>query len=302
MAKNYFNSEICGQDSWAKIYQSIEAWEPLINFILGKESLPASKVENLSPGTNAVFKSGEYVVKIFAPKESGYGDITVYQSELFALSFAQSNGVSVPKLFAHGIADDKYCFPYMIMDYIEGVEFSEHSEKENFTDTDKISFGKRMREITDKMNKPCKSFNSIDVKQRHNRWNEDGFSENFMSERLEYIKSHDFGEMIFIHGDLCADNILIDNKNNIYIIDFADAIKAPQCYEHAHIATELFNFDKSYLRGYFGGYTADELVDICFDGILLHDFGGYIINDYLARAENINCLNDVRDILHDKFR
>jgi len=300
MAKNYFNSEICGKTSWVNIYQSIGAWESLINFILDKESLPASKIENLSPGTNAVFKTGKYAIKIFAPKESGYGDISVYESEIFALSFAQSHGVPVPELIATGIADDKYYFPYMIMDYIEGVSFNKHSE--NFTDAEKISFGKRMREITDSMNKPCRSFNSINVKQRHNRWNEDGFSESFYAERLEYIKSHDFGEMIFIHGDLCEDNILIDDKNIIYIIDFADAVKAPRCYEHAHIVSELFNFDKSYLRGYFGEYSIDELVDICFDGILLHDFGGYIVNDYLAKAENINCLKDVRDKLYDKFR
>jgi len=296
MAKNYFDSEICGKDSWRKIYQYVEAWEPLIDSILEKENLPVSKVENLSPGTNAVYKSGEYAVKIFAPKESGFGDIAVYESELFALSFAQSHGVSVPKLIASGIADDKYCFPYMIMDYIEGVEFSEHSK--NFTDADKISFAKRMREITDKMNIPCGSFNNIDVKQRHERWDEDGFSESFMTERLEYIKSHDFGEMVFIHGDLCGDNMLIDSKNNIYVIDFADAVKAPRCYEHAHLASELFGFDKSYLRGYFGEYRTKELVDTCFDGILLHDFGGYIINEYLAKAENIKCLKDLRDKIH----
>ena len=300
MAKNYFDGEICGQDSWRKIYQVIEAWEPLINFILEKESLPCSKIENLSPGTNAVYQSGEYVVKIFAPKESGFGDITEYESELFALSFAQAHGVSVPKLIASGIINDKYCFPYMIMDYIEGSEFGEHSK--NFTDDDKFAFAKRMREITDKMNIPCMSFNSIDVKQRHKRWDEDGFSEGFKTERLEYIKSHDFGEMIFIHGDLCEDNVLIDNKNNVYIIDFADAVKAPRCYEHAHLASQLFDFDKAYLRGYFGEYKTGELVDICFDGILLHDFGGYIVNDYLAKAENINCLKDLRDKLYDRFR
>ena len=303
MAKNYFNSEINGWDSWRKIYQFIEEWEPLINFILEKESLLVSKVENLSPGTNAVYKSGEYVVKIFAPIESSLDGERDYKTELFALSFAYSREVSVPKLIANGIIDDKYYFPYMIMDYIEGIEFNKHSE--NFTDDDKISFAKRMREITDKMNKPCNDFNGIDVihdQDRYKRWDEYGFSDSFKTERLEYIKNHDFGEMIFIHGDLCEDNILINNKNNIYIIDFADAVKAPLCYEHAHLASQLFNFDKSYLRGYFGEYRTEELVDICFNGILLHDFGGYIVNDYLAKAKNINNLNDLRDALYDKLK
>ncbi|MCL2771857.1 MAG: phosphotransferase [Oscillospiraceae bacterium] len=300
MTEYIFKSEISGKASWAKIYQSIEIWEPLINFILEKENLPVSKIENLSPGTNAVFKSGGYVVKIFSPIEADYGGEAEYKSESYALSFAQSHGVSVPKVIANGEIDDKYHFLYMIMKYIEGVEFNEASAK--FTDDEKFAFAKRLREFTDLMNIPCEDFNGIDAIRdpcRHKRWDE--YSENFKKERLEYLNTHDFGEKVLVHGDLGNDNMLIDNAGNIYIIDFADSIVAPQSYEHAYLISVLFKFDKSYLQGYFGEYKASELVDICFDGILIHDFGGWIVEE-IGKTEEINCLKDLRDRLYDKIK
>ena len=302
MADFVFKTEIDGWDTWCKIFHSIEVWEPLINFILEKNNLPVSKIENLHPGSNAVFKSGGYVVKIFAPEELGFYGETNYQTEKFSLDFAYSHGVTVPKLIACGEINDKYDFPYMIMDYIDGLSFEKASE--NFTDGEKFEFGKRLREITDKLNRPCEDFNGIDVihdKDRHKRW--ENYSERFKTERLEYLKNHDFGGKVFVHGDLCEDNFIIDNKGNIYIIDFADAVLAPVCYEHAHLIGCIFNYDKSYLHGYFGDYNADELTDTCFDGLLIHDFGGEFITwDNTAKIEDISCLADFREWLYNKIK
>ena len=294
-----FTTVIDGWDTWCKIFHSVEVWEPLINFILAKENLPVSKIENLHPGSNAVFKSRDYVVKIFAPPELGFYGDTNYKTEKFALDFAYSHGVPVPKLVACGEINDKYDFPFMVMDYIDGVDFNVYSEK--FTDDEKFEFGKRLRKITDAMNKPCEDFNGIDVihnSDRDKRWKK--FSARFKTERLEYLYSHDFGEKVFVHGDLCYDNFVIDKKGDIYILDFADAVMAPVCYEYALVSC-LFHFDEAYLRGYFGEYKTDEIVDICFDGILIHEFGMEIIMDF-AKVEEIDCLNDLRDKLWDLIK
>ena len=53
------------------MYQSIPAFAPLIQEIFRREDLPFSPLSPLTPGTNAVFRSGELVVKVFFPKESG---------------------------------------------------------------------------------------------------------------------------------------------------------------------------------------------------------------------------------------
>ena len=296
--KYLFNGEICGWDSWGRIFQSVEAWEKLVNFIFKRESLPVSKIENLAPGTNAVFKSGKYIVKIFAPKESGQDGYKDYKSEIFALSFAQSLGILVSNLVAGGVINDKYCFSYMVTEYIDGVDFHEASAK--FTNDEKVSFAKRMRQITDTLNVPCRIFNGIDVvhdKSRHKRW--DKYSQKFKMERLEYLNNHDFGKRVFVHGDLCYDNLLIDKNGNIYIIDFADSVIAPRSYEHAHLASVLFNFDKPYLRGYFGDYKTDALACLCFDGLLIHDFGGDIVGESIAAPDEITCLQDLKCKLYE---
>ena len=302
LTKNVFTTEIDGWDTWCKIFQSIPVWKPLVNLILEKENLPVSEIENLTPGSNAVFKSGNYVVKIFAPKEFGFYGDAEDKTEKFSLNFAQSRGVPVSKLVAHGEVKDKYDFFYMILEYINGTELWQVSEK--LSDNEKFDIARRLREITDLMNIPCEDFNGIDIihdEDRHKRWA--NYPERFRNERLEYIKSRDFGEKVFIHGDLCDDNIIIDNKGEVYIIDFADAVLAPICYEHAHIACYTFNFDKSYLRGYFGDYKADELADICFNGMLIHAYGGDILTEMntVKLSEEIS-LSDLRKILYDKIK
>ena len=301
MMKYIFNDDILDWSSWGLIFQSIEVWEPLVNYILKREKLPISKIENLKPETNAVFKSGEYVVKIFAPKESGFDGSIDYRSEIFALSFANSLGVSVSNLIAYGEFEDKYYFPYIIMDYINGIDFNDYSAKLN--DKEKIILAKRLRDITDLLNRQCESFNEVDVihdLNRHKRWKK--YSEKFKMERLKYLNNHIFGKKVFVHGDLCYDNLIIDRKGNIYIIDFADSVIAPQVYEHGHLATELFNFDKSYLRGYFGEYKTDNIIDLCFDGLLIHEFGGDIVSQKVAGINEITCLNDLRDKLYDLIK
>jgi hypothetical protein len=41
------------------------------------------------------------------------------------------------------------------------------------------------------------------------------------------------------------------------------------------------------------------MVDLCFDGLLIHDFGGDIVSLNIARANEISCLNDLRDKLYE---
>ena len=294
-----FGGNIHDWPSWSGIFQSVEIWEPLIRRIFEKEKLPCLSITSLTPGTNAVFRAGGHVIKIFVPAESGYDgreDLT----EAAALQRAVFCGVACPKLAASGVIHDKYSFAYMITEYIEGKSFDEAAVR--FNEADKVLFAGRLRKITDSINKPCEPVNDIDViggGDRHWRW--DRYPESFRRERLEYISSHDYGAKVFVHGDLCGDNILIDGALDIHIIDFADAVMAPLAYEQAHVAIELFALEKAYLRGYFGEYERNELTDLCFNGIIIHDFGGDIVEQRLAKPAEITCLQDLRDRIRGKI-
>ena len=296
-SKTLFTEQINNWDEWGKIFQSIPAFASLVNHILKAEGLPASEIENLTPGTNAVFKTGRYVVKIYAPAESGIDQTLDLHTELFSTARANRIGVSAPRLTAHGFVQDKYCFAYMITEYVEGVELTDAVK--TMSDAGKTELGRRLRIVTDKMNTACESFNGINVIEdecRHRRWDK-RYSERFKAERLAYIRSHDYGENVFVHGDLCGDNIVLTPQGELVIVDFADAVLAPIEYEHALVAVELFGLDPVLLRGYFGNYTADNLTDLCFNGLLIHDFGGDIVAQHIGIPEKMTSINAMQERL-----
>lgn len=298
---NLFTEQIASWDDWGDVFQSIPVFTPLVEHILKKEKLPEAEIENLTPGTNAVFKVSGCVVKIFAPAESGIDQSLDLKTELFAMRRANMLGISAPKLIADGFVEDKYRFAYMVMDYIEGVEFAEAVK--TMTDDEKVIIGRKLRVITDKMNTPCEPFNGIDVindKGRYRRWEK--YHERFKRERLAHIATHDYGHKVFAHGDLCGDNILISPDGELIIIDFADAVLAPAIYEHALVAVELFDFDPALFRGYFGNYAKDKLVAMCFNGLLIHDFGGDIVEEHIGKPKDFLCLEDLRIGLEKKIR
>jgi len=327
---NLFNGKIENWKDWGEVYASISAFTPLVDHILQKEKLPRAAAENLTPGTNAVFRTGGYVVKIYAPDESGIDQTPTMNTELFAARRAARLGISAPKLVADGYVDDKYRFAYIVTEFIEGVEFAEAAA--SMGDSEKIAIGRRLRRITDRMNTPCEPFNDIDALAgggRFRRW--DKYPDSFKAERLSYIRTRAFEPPVFVHGDLCGDNILVARGGELCILDFGDALLAPVVYEHAHVALELFRLDPALLYGFFGDFNdtndninainscysyndinaknfidfidfmKNNLVDICFDGMLIHDFGGDIVKAYVGEPSDIVSLDILRRKLQQRI-
>jgi len=295
-----FAEPIHSWSSWGKVYQSIPAFTPLAEHILRKENLPVVPLGQLSPGTNAVFRAGEAVLKIFAPPESGFNAPDEQQTEIFSVRRAEWLGVNAPKLIAEGVVEDKYQFAYMIMEFIPGVEFCEAVKA--MTNEEKRAFGQKLRVVTDRMNTPCEPFNNIDALHDRSRWERwEKFPERFQNGRAAWIAAHGFGGFVFCHGDLNGDNIIISPEGELYIIDFADALLAPISCEHALIAA-AFDYDPALMRGYFGDEPPGALAERCFEGTLIHDFGGDIVADRIAKPEEIDCLEELRQRMHQKIK
>ena len=297
---NLFKEEIGNWQDWSNISQSLSAFSALINFILQKENLPPAKLENLPPATNAVFKSGDFVIKIYVPREGGMDQATEIQTELFSMQRANQLGIHSPKLIAHGFVEDKYRFVYMIMEYVHGTAFGEAVK--SMAHIEKSEAAKQLCKLTNIMNTSCPRFNDIDIfadEDRSERWSI--YPDEFRLERLSYINSHDYGEKVYVHGDLNSNNVIITDDGKLCIIDFADAVLAPKVYEDAYIAAELFKFDSVLLRGYFSDYSEEELVGIITDGLLIHDFGGDVVRKYLGKPEEFHCINDLRKRIYEKL-
>ena len=288
-----FNEDIGSWDDWGRVFQSIAVFEPLVGASMKEEKLAFDRIYNLTPGTNAVFRVGEYVLKIFAPEECGRGQNRDFETEVFALKFAFEHGVTAPRLVGSGAYKDKYVFHYIVLDYVEGREFND--EVKSMSDGQKVEAGRELRRLADGMNVPCDDFNGIDfldenyVKSRFER-----FGERFREARLEYIRTFEYGEKVFVHGDLFGENCILGRDGRFYIIDFADAVRAPVCYEYALVAIDFFRFDKYLLKGFFGDLDSDKLAEICLSGILIHNFGAEVIEMDIGKSYEFETIGDLR--------
>jgi len=303
MNEHFFTAQINNWDEWGKLFQDTETWYPLIKHIFQKENLPFVPIEKLTPGTNAVFKVGDYVIKIFAPTEAGMEVGTNFNTELFGIKRANALFVPAPKLIASGTVDDRYRFQYMVMEFINAVALGDIEEKLSYGD--KVIIGQKLREINNKLNTPCDDFDPVDVLE--NAVKNDGwldYPDSFNAERLGYIANMQIheSEKVYCHGDLNPDNIFIDNNLDLYIIDFADAMYAPARYEEALIACELFCFEKPYMFGYFGDYTTNEIVDLCATWLPVHDSGEHTLRCNIGPALKITSFSVMRERLYNLIK
>ncbi|MGB3972359.1 MAG: aminoglycoside phosphotransferase family protein [Limnochordia bacterium] len=294
---NLFTASIDDWTSWAQVFQSIKAFEPLVKQIFKQHSLPFSEIEQCIPGTHAVFKVGSCVVKILAPEESGWNTRSDYVTELFGLERANKLGIPVPKLLACGSVEDQYRFFYLVTEYVPGSSLSRIGDR--LSDFEKREYGRQLREITERMHTPCERFNEVDIIARglaSERWHR--FSASFQQERHECLMQYQVTAPVYVHGDLTGDNVILSPSGTLFIIDFADAVLAPAEYELPSLMFELFKFDKAYFEGYFGEYGPSELVEKCCGALLVHDFG----SDMIGNLWDINEITSLAELKERLYR
>lgn len=301
--KLLFTADIYNWDSWRNIFNEIEIWKPLIGHIYGFEGILLKEIELLAPGTNAVFRAGDTVIKIFAPKESGIDALSDYKTELFGLEHANKLNVPAPALLASGCIYDKYDFYYIITEFIDGTEFAEIEAE--LSGKEKMTIGADLRQACNKMNIPCADFNGIDAISRAVASKRDwaSFTPNFIEERLKWLETYQPDNNVFVHGDLNPENILISHDKKVFIIDFADSVKAPPDYELAAVVCQTFEFKKAYMSGFFGeDYSIYDITEKCFRGVLMHDFGANIIKNNFYNPENISGLDFLKECIYKTIK
>jgi aminoglycoside phosphotransferase (APT) family kinase protein len=273
------------------VYCSKDEFTPLIKEIFKKEGLEFKKLENCKPGTNGVFRVGKYIAKVFVPLESGYDSMPDYKAELFALERANLMGISVPKLIANGQVEDRYLFRYLIMDFVEGETLGDI--KCTLTKKQKMDIGEQLRYIVQSWATPCENFNGIDVIQRtlnSKRWQDAPTDIREAQKRyLENLKGEPF---VYVHGDLTEDNLIIGSSGEITVVDFADSLCAPAIYEDMAMICDAFSFDKDFLKGYYRNYNSKEIVEICLNAILCHEYGYHVVKNIFGPVNSYDELSD----------
>lgn len=297
MVNHLFNFEIKDWETWGKVYCSKEEFTPLIKKIFHNEGLNFKPLENCKPGANGVFRVGKYIAKVFVPLESSYNSLPDYKAEVFALERANAIGVSVPKLVAKGQIQDKYLFRYLIMDFVEGETLGDI--KSTLSRSEKIHIAKNLRSIVQRWATMCDNFNGINVMERtmNSKWWQDA-PEEIKEKQKKYLENLKVDPLVYVHGDLTEDNLIIGSSGKITVIDFADSLCAPVIYEDMTVICDAFSFDKDFLEGYYGNSSSEELLEICINSILCHEYGYHVVKKVFG---SVNSFNELRDKIKGKL-
>jgi len=192
--------------------------------------------------TNAICRTENYIVKIYAPEVCGYNPLRDMEREVYALKVMETTAIRAPRLIAHGLFECDYCFYYLIIEYIHISPVSQFLL--SCSREDIIKLGNNIREALE-------IFKTLDV------------------DKPELSKSkQSYKDGIFVHGDLTGDNVLYDGKS-FAIIDFEDWQFAPQYTELPAIIFEMIheNID---IVPLFLNIPYDELKDKVYAGINAH--------------------------------
>ena len=294
-----FQQTISNLADWAKVFQDKEIFEPFVKRIFQENGMIYEGIDNCTPGSNAVFRSGKYIVKIFAPEESEIGGESDYITEKYGLSHANRLHIAAPKLYADGVIEDKYIFRYLLMEYVEGQSLADISD--SLSAEERIRIGRRLREAVERMDTECEPFNShmLFGKMAEKRWGV--FPESFQKERAAYLNTRKLENCVFVHGDLNPDNIIINDKLEICVIDFADALIAPVELELAGLICDGVKFDPDYLQGFWENYDKESLTEQLVYGLMLHDYGANIIRDNIGNPAKISSLQELRERILEKI-
>ncbi|MDR2933041.1 MAG: aminoglycoside phosphotransferase family protein [Oscillospiraceae bacterium] len=281
MKRCLFKREIDGWASWGRVFQCIEAFEPLIADIFVRHGLTYETISNLTPGTNAVFLAGAYVVKIFAPAQSG---IIPDTAELSGIRHALDVGVAAPKIICHGVINDRYDFPYLVMEHIEGIEAGDKIHA--LPGGEKQAFAAAIRALTDKLNVPYKGTgiadNVAENARVNTRW--DVFPPALKSEVMEKASALSSDSFVYVHGDLTGENVLITEDGGIRVIDFGDSHIAPASYEWPPLILELFRCDPILIRAFLGREPDNDMIETLTQAVMIHDFGAGFVRDLCHRT------------------
>jgi hypothetical protein len=126
------------------------------------------------------------------------------------------------------------------------------------------------------------------------RWSRKDYVESFCDDRISVIKEMSFDDLVYVHGDIHAKNMIFDSNGVIYFIDFAESHIAPYYYEWWSIVFLLFKCNPAMMTAYFGDYRNEAFYDQLTKSILINEFGAVAVKEICeAMAVDTSTLTDI---------
>ena len=249
-------------------------WGPCLSRILDRHGLTRSAAEpeaGFNP-TYPTFLHGDVVVKLF-----GYvgGWRRSHAAEQAALALVASDPqIAAPRLLAEGrLFDDAEApWPYLVTSRIAGVASRRADLSAEQRHSLARDLGRQVRQV-----------HALDPSGmvKHVDWQHLDVAAGAESSSLpphlvahigDYLARLEPFDRVFVHGDLVAGHVFVENGCLAGIIDWGDAMATDRHYEIIQIHRDLFGCDKSLLRAFLD--ASDWPVDETFArqalGLALH--------------------------------
>lgn len=307
MTPYLFERRICGWQDWADVFQDASAFLPLARAIYAREGLPPpGALSHLTPGTNAVFRAGETVIKIYAPEASGFSSARDFAVERAMLEHAASVEIPVSTLLASGTIEDSSIFHYLILAYVDGREAG--SVLPLYRAARRERFAMELWALLAKLHQPVrKPLPPLDIRARAmNNLRLDKLPAGLARSFIERAEAAELSGAVPVHGDITGENVLIRPDGSLVLIDFADACMAPPLYELPPILFALMRGDRALVRPFIGARPFLPFVESAVTALSLHDFGPDLLLEDAERhgiqLQRIEDLTAYQVILRERWR
>lgn len=307
MSSALFAHRLESYQDWSRCFQDIESWRPLIAEIYRRQGLPLAEISSLTPGTNAVFRIGDAVIKIFAPQETEISALSDASAELIACVEAEALGIPSPAILHHGTIEDRYRFEYVIMEYRQGRELG--GAWGDMDEAAKEAALQQVKRIVQALQSGSRYEQGLDYLLRRALENERWliFNDTVRGEVFRRLRSLQAETLIRVHGDMTGENLLIDAAGSVTLIDFGDSCIAPPEYEYPALIFELFDMDADLVRRFFRFPNAACFLRVVLPAVLLHDFGAHYLRKAAERLlhcapEDVANLQSLEEALLEHFQ
>lgn len=227
----------------------VDLWRPYLAEILRRHDL-ADFGREPAAGFNATYPTfvcGDVVVKLFG----GFSSWRVaHACERAALALVTTDpDIAAPRMFGEGVLFDgrEEAWPYLITARVTGVASSDA----DLSDRQRVSLagdlGKQVKRIhtLDSSGVPTlNDWQTVTVTAAAER---SSLPAHLVAQVDDYIAGLGSSDNVFVHGDLCANHVFVDDGHLAGIIDWGDAVSADRHYEIIQLYRDMFACDKALL-------------------------------------------------------
>lgn len=277
-----------GWDNWGSLMCDAELFSPLVSQALAAHGLPLSPIVAGYPGTHAVFRAGDYVVKLYAPLgiPDEYAERRCYRA---------ANGIPfIPRLYGEGVLRaGGHEWPYIINQYMPGRAVREiWAEVDARERADAMGALGAWTKAYHALPDPFEASSPLSADGFQREWRETAVRAaaklgEFAQTALESLDGLCARERpVLVHADLTEDHLLISG-DGYAVIDLADSRMTVEPVEWLCVWFELTRRDPgaffTFLASSGRNWNARARKDMM-AAALLHGFGANILNSWAQRT------------------